>query len=60
MREICILFLHNYEYVTNCIEQSPSSEANGFSPGQEFPRLLQNPKIRYCVPKNRRMYSVLF
>jgi hypothetical protein len=35
--------------LTNCMEQSPSWEANRFSASQEIPQILLNPKIYYRV-----------
>jgi len=33
------------------MEQSPSSEANWFYAGQEIPRVLWNPKVKYRIHK---------
>jgi hypothetical protein len=38
--------------LTNCVEQSPSSEAVSHSDSQEIPRLLCNPEVHYHVHKS--------
>jgi len=46
-------YLLNY-FLTYSMQQSPFFEANRFSPGQEIPRILWNPKVHYrshkCPP----------
>jgi hypothetical protein len=37
--------------ITYAMEQSPSWEANWFSPCQEIPRILWNPKVHYRIHK---------
>jgi hypothetical protein len=36
-------------YLNNCMEQSPSWEANSFSASQEIPRILWNPEVYYYI-----------
>jgi hypothetical protein len=33
------------------MEKRPSSEADRFSDSQEYPRILGNPKVYYCINK---------
>jgi hypothetical protein len=40
-------------WLTNSMEQSPSFEANRFSPSQEIPLLLFNRKLHYRIHKRR-------
>jgi len=42
---------HRCWYLTCFMEQSPSGEANWFAASQEFPRILWNPKVHYCIHK---------
>jgi len=35
--------------LTYSMEQSPSLEANRFSPNQKIPRILWNPKVHYLI-----------
>jgi hypothetical protein len=48
-----------YMYITNYMEQSPSSEANRSSAIQEIPRMLWNLKIYYRIHKNLPPVPVL-
>ena len=38
---------HRYRYLTYCMEQSPSGEANWFAASQEIAHILWNPKVYY-------------
>jgi hypothetical protein len=45
--------------LTNSMEQSPSSEANTHSTGQEIPYLSLNPKVHYRIHKDAQLVSVI-
>jgi hypothetical protein len=45
--------------LTDCMQQSPSWEADSHSASQEIPRLLRNLKVHYHVYKSKPMVSIL-
>ena len=48
-----------FQKVTNYIEQSPSWEANRFSPSQEIPHILCNRKVHYRIHRCRPAVPIL-
>ena len=47
-----VFSIFNAFLLTHSMEQSPSWEANHFSPSQEIPRILCNPEIHYRIHKS--------
>jgi hypothetical protein len=41
------------------MENRPSSEADRFSDSQEYPRILGNPKVYYCINKCKSALPIL-
>ena len=49
--QLLTYFIHKFKFVTNCMEQSPSWEANWSSASQEIPRILWNPEVHYPLSR---------
>jgi len=46
-------------YITNSMEQSPSSELNTYSGSEEIARLLWNPNVHYHVHNSLSLFPIL-
>jgi len=50
---------HEHSFLANCMELSPSWQANSHSSSQETPRLLWKQKVHYRVQKSPPLVSVM-
>jgi hypothetical protein len=59
---MCTSFIFSsamFTYLTNQMEQNPSSEASSHSGSQEIPCFLWNPMVNHCVHKNPPLATIL-